>query len=83
MCLPGEEEALADSDRQPCLLGHSPHWDLQLFRQAQAAASVATVSNVAIIYYKVSKIRLDGSHIISENGHCTDEDQKSETIVCS
>jgi len=40
------------------------------------------------MYYKFYKIRLNDSHIISENGifclaHCTDEDQKSETIVCS
>ena len=38
--LPGEEEELADSDRQPSLTGYTPAWDLKLFLQAQQKASI-------------------------------------------
>lgn len=34
----GEEE-MADRDRQPALRGYTPEWDLQLFMEAQSAAS--------------------------------------------
>lgn len=40
---PGEEE-MADRDRQPSLRGYTPEWDLQLFMEAQAAASEKIVS---------------------------------------
>ena len=41
---PGEEEELADSDRQPSLTGHTPTWDLRLFQHAQQQASIRIVS---------------------------------------
>lgn len=40
---PGEEE-MADRDRQPSLRGYTPEWDLQLFMEAQSAASEKIVS---------------------------------------
>lgn len=44
------EEDMADSDRQPCLRGLTPEWDLKLFHQAQAIASEKTV-NLTLVFF--------------------------------
>lgn len=45
---PGEEE-MADRDRQPSLRGYTPEWDLQLFMEAQSAASEKIVRLIFVL----------------------------------
>lgn len=42
---------MADRDRQPSLRGYTPEWDLQLFMEAQAAASEKIVSTGELYMY--------------------------------